>query len=184
MHSSKILQLLLQGNQLKQMARTGWVQRGIPDAENVAAHSFGAAFSLLVLAQLIPQPIDLEKSLVMALLHDLPEGITTDIPTTAWRLFPPGIKLEVERQAMFKIVRQTPVESTFMTYWEELNRLESPEAKLVHDADKLDMYLQAVVYEQQTGNEYLEEFWVTPRKFFFTETQNIYEELVSLRKKE
>ena len=36
-----MLELLLHGNQLKRTARTGWVQRGVPLPENVAAHTFG-----------------------------------------------------------------------------------------------------------------------------------------------
>ena len=104
MPGSEILQLLVHGNQLKRTARTGWVQRGISEAEDVAAHTFGAAFTALVLAQVITRPLDLEKVLIMTLLHDLPEGATTDIPTTAWRLFPEGAKIDIERRAMTVIV--------------------------------------------------------------------------------
>ena len=71
-----------------------------------------------------------------------------------------------------------------MAYWEESLQKETREALLVHDADKLDMYLQALIYEQQTGNCQLAEFWMTPHKFFFPEAQTIYDELVSLRNKE
>ncbi|MCZ7670255.1 MAG: hypothetical protein M5U34_25360 [Chloroflexi bacterium] len=39
MDTTAVLKLLLHGNQLKRTPRTGWVQRGVPNAENVAAHS-------------------------------------------------------------------------------------------------------------------------------------------------
>lgn len=184
MPGSEVLQLLVHGNQLKNTARTGWVQRGMAEAEDVAAHTYGVSFAALVLAQVMPHPLDLEKVLVMALLHDLPEGLTTDIPTTAWKFLPQGIKTDVERRAMAEILGGTSFEPVFMAYWEELHQQETPEAMLVHDADKLDMYLQALIYERQTGNRQLEEFWVTPRKFFFLEAQSIYDELISLRNKE
>ena len=184
MPGSEILQLLIHGNQLKRTARTGWVQRGISEAEDVAAHTYGVAFTALVLAQVIARPLNLEKVLIMTLLHDLPEGVTTDIPTTAWRFLPEGSKLDIERKAMAEIVGGTSFEPVFMRYWEELNQRETEEALLVHDADKLDMYLQALIYERQKGNRQLEEFWTKPHRFFFTEAQSIYEELISLRNKE
>jgi putative hydrolase of HD superfamily len=181
MPGSEVLQLLIHGNQLKRSVRSGWVQRGIAEAEDVAAHSYGVAFAALVLVQAVARPLNLEKVLIMALLHDLPEGITTDIPAPAWRYLPQGIKTEVERGAMIEILGDTSFAPVLMTYWEELHQKESPEALLVHDADKLDMYLQALMYEQQTGNRQLAEFWVTRHKFFFSEAQRIYDELVSLR---
>jgi 5'-deoxynucleotidase YfbR-like HD superfamily hydrolase len=68
-----------------------------------------------------------------------------------------------------------------MGYWEELNRKGTEEALLVHDADKLDMYLQAMVYEQQTRNRQLAEFWEAPYKFHFAEAQQVFDELLMLR---
>jgi len=184
MPGSDVLQLIIHGNQLKRSVRTGWVQRGIANAENVAAHSYGVAFMALVLLQTIADQLDLEKVLIMAILHDLPEGVTTDIPTPAWKFLPQGIKIDVERGAMVEILGGVPFASQFMTYWEELHQHETPEALLVHDADKLDMYLQAVMYEQQTGNRQLAEFWTPPPKFFHPEAQLIFDELVSLRNEE
>ena len=184
MPRSEILQLLVHGNQLKRTARTGWVQRGVSEVEDVAAHSYGVAFTALVLAQAMTQPLNLERVLIMALLHDLPEGVTSDIPTPAWRFLPPGIKTDVERKAMLEMMGGSSFEPAFMDYWEELHQQETEEAKLVHDADKLEMYLQALMYERQTGNRQLEQFWVKPRKFSFLETQDVYEELISLRNEE
>jgi len=183
MPDSEVLQLLIHGNQLKRSVRSGWVQRGIAEAEDVAAHSYGVAFAALILVQMVARSLNLEKVLIMALLHDLPEGVTTDIPTPAWGYLPQGIKTAVERGAMVEILGDTLFAPALMTYWEELHQRETLEALLVHDADKLDMYLQALMYEQQTGNRQLAEFWVTPHKFFFPETQRIYDELVSLRKR-
>jgi 5'-deoxynucleotidase YfbR-like HD superfamily hydrolase len=51
------------------------------------------------------------------------------------------------------------------------------EARLVHDADKIDLYLQALVYEQQSGNRRLEEFWQKPAAFHFPQAQALYEAL-------
>lgn len=181
MEAKAILDLLLHGNQLKRTARTGWAQRGVPNAENVAAHSFGVAFATFVLAQVINEPLDAAKALMMALLHDLPEGLTSDIPTPAWGYLPAGLKAQVERSAMQAIVDQSPLAADFMALWEELTAAVTAEARLVHDADKIDLYLQALLYEEQTGNRHLAEFWQDAPTFHFPQAQAIYEALLNRR---
>ncbi|MCP4425133.1 MAG: HD family hydrolase [Chloroflexi bacterium] len=180
MDVTAVLNLLLHGNQLKSAARTGWVQRGVPEAENVAAHSFGVVFTALTLAQLIDEPVDLARVLAIAALHDLPEGLTTDIPTPAWRFLPPGVKTDVERGAMGEILDDVPFAAEWMDLWEELHAGETAVARLVHDADKIEMFLQAHIYEQQTGNQRLAEFWRKPYTFNFPQAQAIYDELRAL----
>ena len=181
MDVTAVINLLRHGNQLKQAARTGWVQRGVPEAENVAAHSYGVVFAALVLAQLIDEPVDLGQVLAMAALHDLPEGLTTDIPTPAWRFLPPNVKTAVERGAMGEILDDVPFAPQMMALWEELHEGETAVARLVHDADKIDMFLQAIIYEEQTGNRHLAEFWTKPYTFHFPQAQAIYERLCALR---
>jgi putative hydrolase of HD superfamily len=177
MTADQILTMLMHGNQLKRTSRTGWTQRGVPNAENVAAHTFGVAYAALLLIQTIEAPLDDAKVLTMALLHDLPEGLTTDIPTPAWRYLPPGIKSDVERGAMQEIFGSDLHTADLMAAWEELHANETAEAHLVHDADKIDMFLQALVYEEQTANKHLQEFWAVPHRFYFTEAQDIYDKL-------
>lgn len=177
MNVTAVINLLLHGNQLKRTARTGWVQRGVPNPENVAAHSYGVIYATLALLQLLEEPVDPARVLAMAALHDLPEGLTTDIPTPAWRYLPPDIKTSVERGVMQEILQDVSFAAEWLALWEELHAAETAESRLVHDADKLDMYLQALVYQQQTGNRHLVEFWQTPRTFHFSQSQAIYAEL-------
>jgi putative hydrolase of HD superfamily len=182
MAMSAVLTFLIQGNQLKQTVRTGWVQRGVPGAENVAAHSYGVGFIALVMAEVIPEPIDLQKVLTMALLHDLPEGLTSDIPTPAWQLLPLGVKEDVERTAMLAMLGDLQFKQDLLINWEEMQKKETAESRLVHDCDKLDMYLQALIYEQQTGNLRLNEFWERERRFEFVETEAVFNEIADLRR--
>lgn len=181
MDTTAVINILLHGNQLKRTPRTGWVQRGVPSAENVAAHSFGVVYAILVLAPLVQADINLERALAMAALHDLPESLTTDIPTPAWRFLPDGIKTAVERASMQEMLGGTAVELQFMDWWEELHANQTAEALLVHDADKIDMFLQALMYEQQTGNQQLAEFWTKPYTFNYPESQAIYDALRAQR---
>jgi putative hydrolase of HD superfamily len=176
-----VLDILIHANQLKRTARTGWSQRGIPEAENVAAHSYGVSFTTLILAKRISEKIDLEKALSMALLHDLPEGLTSDIPTPAWRFLPAGSKAKSERKAMVTILDSDRDASDLMAIWEEYQKNESSEARLVHDADKIDLYLQALIYQEQTNNQHLQEFWLNPAEFHFLAAQAIYDSLKARR---
>ncbi len=181
MEETAVLNLLIHGNQLKRTVRSGWVQRGVPNAENVAAHSYGVVFTALTLAQIIETEVDLEKVLIMATLHDLPEGLTTDIPTPAWRYLPEGIKTEVERGAMHEIMADVTFAPKLLAIWEELHASETAESLLAHDADKLDMFIQAWMYEQQTGNRQLAEFWTTQHQFHYAQAQAIYDLLRAQR---
>ena len=67
---------------LKDIIRTGWVRSGISGGESVAEHIYHTAVNTLILRKIFSDiPIDWDKLLVMALVHDLSEAITGDIPT-------------------------------------------------------------------------------------------------------
>ncbi|PIE80561.1 MAG: hypothetical protein CSA11_07385 [Chloroflexi bacterium] len=181
MDTTAVINTLMHGNQLKRTPRTGWAMRGVPNYENVAAHSFGVVYAILVLAPLVEPDINLERALAMAALHDLPEALTTDIPTPAWRFLSSNNKTDSERMAMAEMLGGSEAEERFMAWWEELHAQETPEALLVHDADKIDMFLQAFMYEQQTGNLQLAEFWAKQFTFHYPESQTIYNALRARR---
>lgn len=181
MNAASIIDLFFHGAQLKRTPRTGWTLRGVVDPESVAAHSFGVGFVSLILAQTIDSSFDLGKLLAMAALHDLPEGLTTDIPAPASRLMPPGSKLQMERKAMAVILDEVSFGPDWMTLWEELHARETAESRLVQDADKLEMYVQAIAYEESSGNRRLSEFWKGSPHFHFPEARTLYEALRSRR---
>jgi putative hydrolase of HD superfamily len=181
MEESDVVTLLLHGNQLKRTARTGWTQRGVPLGENVAAHTFGVAFATLVLAQQIEEEVDLGRALALALLHDLPEALTSDVPSPAWRFLSRDLKAQMERAALAEMVRETSFEAQFGVWWQDLAENESVEARLVHDADKIDLFLQAIIFEEQTGNRHLAQFWERPFQFHFSAAQEVYEALRARR---
>jgi len=175
--TDSLLNSLRYSNQLKRTARTGWVQRGVPDAENVAAHSFGVAFIALMLAETIDEVVDIGRMLSMALLHDLPEAVTTDIPTPSWRLLPPGSKAEVEASVLNEIFAKSAFRDSGFDLWEEFQEAESLESRIVHDADRIDMYLQATAYAEQTRNMNLAEFWNANPTFYLPISRRVYEDL-------
>jgi putative hydrolase of HD superfamily len=177
MNAEKTLEILLHGHQLKRTPRTGWLQRGVSPAESVAAHSHGVAFVALVLSRLVDESLDLGRTLAMAALHDLPEALTTDIPSPSWRYFPPGSKKEAEQGAMTAMLDGSEIGPELMAMWEEMRAAETAEARLVKDADKLDLFLQALTYEEQTANRRLHEFWEAEFEFYYPHSQALYDAL-------
>lgn len=163
MDHDQLLDLLLETMTLKRMPRTGWVMRGVPHVESVAEHSFGAAFVALALAEAVTAggqagPLDLEQVLIMALLHDLAEVRLTDLPVSAARLIPPEVKSQAEAGAISNLLAPLPGAGRLAALWQAFEDGSSPEGRLVRDADKLEMMVQCLRYEQ-AGSRGLDEFW-------------------------
>jgi putative hydrolase of HD superfamily len=149
------------------MPRSGWQMRGVPWVESVADHSFGVVFVALALADALEEEgrgrlprtgLDVKKVLVMALLHDLAEVRLTDLPASATRLISEEVKSRAEERVIDDLL--APLRSTgrWKTLWQEFKDCASPESRLVSDADKLEMMVQCLRYEQ-AGSHGLDEFW-------------------------
>ncbi len=179
------LQLLLEARRLKSVPRIGWVMRGVPNAESVADHSFGVAFISLILAELVEHPLDKAKLLTLALIHDLAESVVSDLPAPATGYFPSNAKRKAEERVLAELLSRLPHRAEqWYNWWQEFESGTSPEGRLVRDADRLDMLIQAYVYEQTTGNRWLDEFWPPAETlpFEFAAAQTLCEELLALRK--
>ena len=163
MDPDRLIDLWLEAATLKRMPRTGWAMRGVACVESVAEHSFGTALVALALADALAaeglaEPLDLEQVLVMALLHDLAEVRLTDLPATAVRLIPPEVKSQAEAAAMAELLAPLPGGGRLAALWQAFEDRSSPEGWLVRDADKLEMMVQCLRYEQ-AGSRGLDEFW-------------------------
>ena len=157
--AAALLTMLLQANRLKTTPRTGWAMRGVPRPESVADHSHGTALVALVLLDLVKENLDRQRVLAMAVTHDLAESVTGDLSLGASRLLPPGAKARAEAAALGELLSGLPFADRWGTWWDDLEAKQSPEALLVRDADRLDLLIQALVYERTTGNRELGEFW-------------------------
>jgi putative hydrolase of HD superfamily len=187
----ELLDLFLEAATLKRMPRTGWGMRGVPHVESVAEHSFGVAFVSLALAETLqaggapdgqPGPLDREKVLIMALLHDLAEVRLTDLPSTAVRLIPGEVKSRAEATAMADLLAPLPTGGHLGELWQEFEDSASPEGRLVRDADKLEMMVQCLRYEQ-AGSRGLDEFWrsMDRRAWHYPLCAELYGRLRALR---
>ncbi len=101
--------------------------------------------------------LDTLKTVRMALIHDLAESTIGDLTPRQKQ----DNHDELETNAMNKILSSLPedVRELYIETWNEYQRNESPEARLVHNADKLEMLYQAKEYEKTGVN--LDQFWET-----------------------
>lgn len=154
-------------NDLKQLPRTGWLLAGIRAPESVADHCLATALLALFLADAVNQdwasqgltrPLDRERLLQIALLHDLAESLLTDLPKRSTDLLGREVKHAAERRALEAIFAGASLSTRYVELWADYAAGESPEARLVRDADKLEMAHQALRYTAQ-GQRNLQEFW-------------------------
>ena len=143
---------------LKNIPRQGWVDKlSIDNPESVSDHSYSMAVIGMVISDL--ENHDSEKILKMILLHDLAESKIGDL--TPGQLGKKE-KIDLENNAFYKIIEVLPemIKSQYLKIWNEYQENISPESKLVHQIDKLEMALQAKLY-QNNGHAYekLESFF-------------------------
>jgi 5'-deoxynucleotidase YfbR-like HD superfamily hydrolase len=141
---NEIAKFLYEVGQLKRVKRSGWWIAGIKDPESVAEHSFRTAVVAYLLAHL--EGVDTGKAVLMALFHDLPETRTNDAHRIVrryadWR--------DVDRKAMSEQSKRLPEEAAkeVVSFFEEFEKDDSPEAKLARDADLLECLIQAREYQ-------------------------------------
>lgn len=146
---------------LKDVERTGWVERGVRRPETSSDHSLMVALMVLTLGR--RRKLDLDKAIRMALIHDLPESITGDIISKDnWeeggRMWDKE-KIRLERKAMEKLASLSGG-NEILDIWEEFEAAETDEAKFVKAVDRAATILQAIEYKKAGNHKKpLEPFW-------------------------
>jgi len=132
---------------LKNISRQGWIDKlSINNPESVADHSYSMAIMSMVISDL--ENYNSEKILKMVLLHDLAESKIGDYTP---QQISKERKKELENNAFFEIVNKLPVsiKSQYLQIWREYQENNSPESKIVHQIDELEMALQAKLYQNK-----------------------------------
>ena len=159
-----MLSTLLELQRLKRLDRTGWVLRGLaPGAESVAAHSYGVAFTAMLLADEARArgvELDAERVLRIALLHDLAEARTGDMPRTMALYYGAEARRAAERAAFDDMIGNLGerLRADYGALHEDYEARGSVEARLVKAADVVDLLAQALAFERAGARE-LDEFW-------------------------
>jgi putative hydrolase of HD superfamily len=147
---------------LKSVPRIGWLLRGVRDVESVAAHSFGVAVIAMLIADRARQremKVNVERVLRMALMHDLTETRTGDLPSTIKRYFGRKNVKDADHLIAEEVFAGLgPIGKQYLECWLEYEDRGSIESRIVKAADKLDLLMQSLEYEKG-GAQNLREFW-------------------------
>jgi putative hydrolase of HD superfamily len=160
--ASAMIELYFDLCHLKQIYRQGWLQRGISPlrCESVADHSFGVAMLVMFLADRYAPGLDMAKLLRLSLLHDFGEIDAGDVTPAD------GIssteKVQRELASVQRVLRRLSNRERYLALWHEYEAGATPEAKFVRQVEKLEMALQASVYEHQ-GLAELGEFFASTK---------------------
>lgn len=137
------LQLLTLAEKLKCELRHSWLSNG--QRESVAEHSWRLAFMVCLFAPYLAKPINIEKSLKMALVHDLAEAETGDIPMfNCQDAVSKQQKFINEQKAMLKIksLLDSEIGQDIYDLWLEYEEKQTYEAKFVYALDKIEAHIQ------------------------------------------
>ena len=128
------------------------------DRKRVKSVALAEAVNAEWAAEGLQRSLDIGRVITIAVVHDLAESLLTDLPKRSTQLLGKEAKHAAEAEAMRVILEPLHNGEEYLRLWEEYNSAASPEARLVRDADKLEMMHQALVYER-AGNRSLQEFW-------------------------
>jgi len=148
---------------LKEIKRSGWIERGVVNAESVSDHSFMTTLLCMVIPK---KGIDKEKVIKMSLIHDLAESEIGDIITKEhWEqggTITRSEKFEKEERAMKNITSNLSESEAkeILDLWKENEEGKTPEALFIRDIDVLEMIMQAYDYYRKNNfKKSLEGFW-------------------------
>ncbi len=136
---------LIEALGLKEVVRAGWVRAGVQNPESVAAHSWGMA---MLATQMCPEELDLKRVLQLCILHDVAEVKVGDITPHD------NVSAEEKHRLESEAIDSMGIDAKDI--FDEYEAQITPESQFVRHLDKLDMALQAEIYEAQ--NLDLDEF--------------------------
>ncbi len=163
----RILEEISRAGTLKRIPRMGWQMRGIIPCESVADHSFRVIYIAMLLADALKAAgatIDANHAIRLAIVHELPETLLTDLAKDPVDLLGKEAKFGAESIAIERITAGLPDGESYRAQWLEFEEMTSLEAKVVRMADRLDMMVQAVDYGR-VGWKNLDDFWNNDKNF-------------------
>jgi putative hydrolase of HD superfamily len=127
------------------------------DFANLAEHHFRMFWIAMILAS-HEKDIDVAKVAKMVMIHDIAESRTGDVDYLARQYVERNEELGIK-----DMLEGTNLESEFVSLWQEYEAKSSREAKLVKDADNLDVDFELA--EQKSMGKRLPEQWNENRQF-------------------
>lgn len=143
----KILKVFLTLQWAKELPRQGFIALGFKrnEADSVAAHSWATAMLAYLLATELKRQgvkVDVDRTVKMALLHDMAETIVGDVHTHVKKMAG-GAFREIERLGLLALVKDLPSKDEIVELMTDYEKRESFEARIVKACDNLDALAQA-----------------------------------------
>lgn len=160
--ADELLQLLSRIERLETFPRTGWMTGGVQHPESISSHLYEVAVTTLWLAESVDVEIDTERALRLALLHDVGEAMLTDLPRPVKHMLDAETVEEAEHQAAETVLGA--LGEGWLDAVEEYEALESPEARLVKAADRIQMLAKSLQYDSQDRGD-VDRFWEVEENF-------------------
>ena len=135
---------LFEVGMLKRTPRSGLPFLG-SGGDSVAEHILRTTYIAFALGRLSKE-VDPQRVVLLCLLHDLPEARTGDLNYQNKKYVTAD-----EHAAVRDLARTLPFGDEVQRLWEEYEACETPEARLAHDCDQLELLL-VLKEERDRGN--------------------------------
>jgi len=148
----EIVDFILELDKLRGVARKSW-SKGAGRYENSAEHSWQVAMLAHSLAPYAAEPVDINRVVIMLLVHDIGEIDAGDVivyATEGWEEHKAAELAAVKR--IFGMI-QEPQRSYYLELWREFDGAETPEARFAHAADRA---IPALLNLQNNGQSWVE----------------------------
>lgn len=176
-----IIELFFEFAQLKNLYRQGWLKRGVSklDCETVADHSFSVALLGYILAEEYRPDLDSNRIMKLGLFHEIGEIYAGDI--TPKDSVSTEDKTQKEFQGVQKVFSILPNSEKYLNLWLDFENQTSLEAKFVKQIDRLEMALQANLYERLNYKNLDEFFPYVQERINSPKLKSILESLLKIR---
>ena len=142
-----LIELIARAERLESFPRTGWQVCGVQHPESVASHSYVVTLIALWLADRLDKPLDTEQVLRIALVHDLPEAMLTDLPRPVKQLLGDEAVADAEDAAADALF--VPELPDWRNAHAAYRQATSLEARIVKAADRIQMLAKALQYRAE-----------------------------------
>lgn len=157
-----LIRFISRAERLESFPRSGWIACGVSEPESVAAHIHGVALIALWIADHHGGPVDVERVLRIALLHDVGEAMTTDLPWPVKRFVGADAIEAAETRATEAVLADAP--ASWRAAPASYRDQDCLEARIVKAADKIQMLAKALQYRSQRRGD-VSRFWKVERNF-------------------
>ena len=180
--TNPIIEIFFEYAQLKNIYRQGWLDHGVlkEHCESDADHVFMVALLGYTIATEHRPDLNALKVMQLGLFHELGEIYAGD--TTPRDGLSKEEKYKKEFESVKKTFSKLPNPQKYIDIWLEAEKAESTEAKFIDQVDKLELALQASLYEKLDCKNLDEFFTYYEERITSPELKNILKTIINDRK--